>query len=235
MKEELDAASNEQIVSGRFVSGGVVGEPLGLAEDEMRRVEAAEPVDACQEVVGHTVHDLADIAVNVSEQAAERGDAGGGPGSTEKAVPLDQDGLATLRRRRGGGCDTGRSAAKNNNLVVAVNRNAARRLVDELTSDWHRLGASSTNPRERVVLRCFSRAFSFRTLTDGNLPASACRFVLMFAAMPQSLRTCRDPAFSQASIQQIHLRDSAIEYQRGHRVGPRYTILRMHAGNMTSN
>jgi hypothetical protein len=51
--------------------------------------------------------------------------------------------------------------------------------------------------------------------------------------MPQSLPTCRDPAFSQASIQQIHLRDSITEYQRGHRAGMRYTILRVHAGNMT--
>jgi hypothetical protein len=51
--------------------------------------------------------------------------------------------------------------------------------------------------------------------------------------MPQSLLACRDPAFSQASIQQIHLRDSITEYQRGHRAGLRYTILRMRVGNMT--
>jgi inner membrane protein involved in colicin E2 resistance len=63
-------------------------------------------------------------------------------------------------------------------------------------------------------------------------PASeSARAVL--AAMPQSLPTCRDPAFSQASIQQIHLRDSITEYQRGHRAGMRYAILRVHAGNMT--
>jgi hypothetical protein len=55
------------------------------------------------------------------------------------------------------------------------------------------------------------------------------------AAMPQSLRTCRDPAFSLASIQQIHLRDGVTEYQRGHRAGLRTTILRMHAGNMKPN
>jgi hypothetical protein len=44
---------------------------------------------------------------------------------------------------------------------------------------------------------------------------------------------CRDPAFSQASIQQNHLRDGITEYQRGYRAGMRDTILRMHAGNMT--
>jgi len=53
--------------------------------------------------------------------------------------------------------------------------------------------------------------------------------------MPQSLRACRDPAFNQASIQQIHLRDSVTEYQRGHRARLRTTILRMQAGNMTPN
>jgi len=50
--------------------------------------------------------------------------------------------------------------------------------------------------------------------------------------MPQSLRMRRDPAFNQASIQQIHLRDSVTEYQRGDRAGPWTTILRMHTGNM---
>jgi hypothetical protein len=65
------------------------------------------------------------------------------------------------------------------------------------------------------------------------LPASDCSLVPMPAEMPQSLRTCRDPAFNQASIQQIHLRDGVTEYQRGYRAGPRTTILHMHAGNIT--
>jgi hypothetical protein len=99
VKEEIDAAAHEQIVGSGLVGGGVVGKPLGLAEDEMRCIEAAEPVDACQEIVGHTMHDLADIAVNIGEQPAERGDARGGPGSAEKSIPFNQNGLATLRRR----------------------------------------------------------------------------------------------------------------------------------------
>jgi len=56
-----------------------------------------------------------------------------------------------------------------------------------------------------------------------------------YDSLPQSLRTCRDPAFSLASIQQIRLRDSVTEYQRGDRAAARSTILRMHAGNMTPN
>jgi hypothetical protein len=53
--------------------------------------------------------------------------------------------------------------------------------------------------------------------------------------MPQSLQMRRDPAFNQASIQQIHLRDSATYYQRDHQAGQRTTILRMQAGTMTPN
>jgi hypothetical protein len=88
------------------------------------------------------------------------------------------------------------------------------------------------NQSEGTVLRCLSRALSSGALTDGIFPASeSARAVL--AAMPQSLPACRDPAFSQASIQQIHLRDSITEYQRGHRAGLRCTILRMRVGNMT--
>src|SRR2546423_286459 len=68
-------------------------------------------------------------------------------------------------------------------------------------------------------------------LTSERMQSRAC----VPTVMPQSLLTCRDPAFSLASIQQIRLRDGVTEYQHGHRAGLRITIRRMHAGNMKPN
>jgi hypothetical protein len=83
-----------------------------------------------------------------------------------------------------------------------------------------------------VARRCFSRAQTSSALADGMLHAGESVYAVP-ATMPQSLPACRDPAFSQASIQQNDLRDGITEYQRGYRAGTRYTILHTHAGNMT--
>ena len=56
----------------------------------MRRIQAAEPVDARQQVVGDAVDHLLDLAMHIGVQSAEIGDAGGGAHAAEKAVALDQ-------------------------------------------------------------------------------------------------------------------------------------------------
>src|SRR5262245_33465640 len=103
----------------------------------MRGVETAEPIDPRQEVIGHAMHNPPDIAVNVGEEAAEIGDARRRPCPAEKTVPLDQDGPATVSRGRCGRRNAGGTATKDDNLVIAVDRNAARWLVNELGSGWH--------------------------------------------------------------------------------------------------
>jgi hypothetical protein len=91
---------------------------------------------------------------------------------------------------------------------------------------------ASSNQSEDRGARLLQSRFAMSGM-EVILPASDCSLLPMPAAMPQSLCTCRDPAVNQASIQQIHLRDGVTEYQRGHRAGPRTTILHMHAGNIT--
>ncbi len=88
------ALAEQEIVGGAFVGRGVVGLRLDLAERDMRLVQAAEPVDACEQFVGDAVHHLTVLAMHIGVQPAERGDAGGGAHAAEKAVALDQQRLA---------------------------------------------------------------------------------------------------------------------------------------------
>src|SRR5712675_2396439 len=114
------------------IGGGVVGLRLGLAENDMRRVEPAEPVDARQEFVGDAVHHLTDLAVHIGEEPAEIGDAGGRSHAAQKAIALDQQRAPARagggRRRR----DAGGSAAQHHDLVVVAYRDLAFGLVDEI-------------------------------------------------------------------------------------------------------
>ena len=109
-------------VGRAFIGGGVVGLRAGLAEHQMRLVQAAESVDAREQIVGDAVHHLLDLAEHIGVQPAEIGHAGGGAHAAEEAVALDQHHLAAVLggRRRGG--DAGRAAAKHDDLVIAGDR-----------------------------------------------------------------------------------------------------------------
>ena len=130
MKQHVDFARGEKIVGRAFVGRGVVSLRLGLAEDQMRFVETAEPVDARQQIVGDAMHDLTDIAVHIGMQPAEIGDAGGGAHAAEKAVALDQQRFAPERAGRRSRGDAGGAAAEHDDLVSAEDRRLTRRLGD---------------------------------------------------------------------------------------------------------
>ena len=103
VKQNVDLVRQQQIVGRAFIRGGVVGLRQNFAEHEMRRVEAAEFVDARQQIVGDAMHDLFDLAMHVGMQAAEIGDAGRRAHAAEKAVAFDQQarcGRAGRRRPR---------------------------------------------------------------------------------------------------------------------------------------
>ena len=48
MEQDIDLVGGEQIVGRNLVGRGVIGLRQYLAENEMRRVEPAEPIDARQ-------------------------------------------------------------------------------------------------------------------------------------------------------------------------------------------
>ena len=71
----LDPGFEQQGVGGDLVGGGVVGLGVDFPEHRVRRLQAAEGVDAAQQVIGETMHDLVDGAEPVGVQAAEIGDS----------------------------------------------------------------------------------------------------------------------------------------------------------------
>jgi hypothetical protein len=94
----------------------------------VRRVEAAEPRNAPEQVVGDAVHDLPHLAVHVGVQAAEIRHPRGGSHAAEKAVALyQQRGPAGARGCDRGG-DAGGTAAENDDFVFTYYRCGTSRL-----------------------------------------------------------------------------------------------------------
>ena len=177
VEQDFGAVAEQQIVGRAFVGRGVVGLRLDLAERDMRLVQAAEPVDARQQFVGDAVHHLAVLAVDVGVQAAERGDAGGGAHAAEKAVALDHQRLAAVRRGRCRGRDAGRSAAQHHHVVFAPHRQVAFRLADGFRSSWRHdsLCAASRTAHPAVPVHRRACAMCYRMrLSDRR---SECRVV----------------------------------------------------------
>ncbi|KAG0924414.1 hypothetical protein G6F31_019121 [Rhizopus arrhizus] len=75
MEQHLRPAFLHQAVGRALEGRDVVGLGVDLAQDQMRIIQPVHGAHAVQQVVGHAVHDLADVAVDVGVQPAEVRDA----------------------------------------------------------------------------------------------------------------------------------------------------------------
>ncbi|MNV85917.1 hypothetical protein D3C71_1799030 [compost metagenome] len=71
MEQHLRAAVLHHAVGRAFEGGYVIGLGVDLAQDQVRIVQPVHRAHAVQQVVGHAVHHLPDIAVDVGMQPAE--------------------------------------------------------------------------------------------------------------------------------------------------------------------
>ena len=132
MKKDIDLVMCEQIVGRDLVGCGVIGLRQNLAEDQMRRVQPAEPVNAVKQVRRNPLHHPAHLAMHIGMQPAEIGDARGCPHAAEKAVTLDQERTPTRARggyRRG---YAGGAATEDSDFVFAIDRHLSCRFLDRL-------------------------------------------------------------------------------------------------------
>jgi hypothetical protein len=104
MEKHRYPCGRHEVVGGDLVRSSVIRLRHRFAEQVVRLVQAAEPVDARQQVVRDAVHHLPDVAVHVRMQPTEIGDARRGTHATEKAVAFDkQRGMPRACRRHGRG------------------------------------------------------------------------------------------------------------------------------------
>ncbi len=125
MEEDVDLVVTKQIVGGDLVGRGVVGLRKDLAEDQMRLVQAVEPIDARQQIGSDALHHPMHLAMDVGMQPAEIRDAGRRPHAAEKAVALDQQRAPSCARRRDRRGDSRRPAAEHGDFIFAVERDFA--------------------------------------------------------------------------------------------------------------
>ena len=130
MKENVDLVRGQQIVGRDLVGRGVVGLREDFAEDQMRRVQPAEPVDPRKQVGGDALHHPMHLAMDIGMQPAEIRHARGRAHAAEKAVALDQQRAPPGARGGDRGRDAGRTAAEHGDFIFAVERNLARRFFD---------------------------------------------------------------------------------------------------------
>ena len=90
MKENIDLVGGQQIVGCDLVGRGVIGLRQYFPEDQMRRVEPAEPVDPCQQIGGDALHHPMHLAKDIGVQPAEIRHPRRRPHAAEKAVAFDQ-------------------------------------------------------------------------------------------------------------------------------------------------
>jgi hypothetical protein len=137
VEQQRDATPEQHLVGRAFIRRGVVGLRHGAAEDRVGRVEAVEPGEAREQLVGDAVHDLADLAMHIGVQSAEIGDAGRRPHAAEKAVALDKQRSAPERTGRSRRSDAGRPPAEHDDIVFTAHGDFARGLADDVRGGSH--------------------------------------------------------------------------------------------------
>jgi hypothetical protein len=141
VKQDIHLVRGQEIVGRDLVGRGVIGLCENLTQNEMRRVQPAEPVDPCQQVGSDPLHQAMHLAMNVGVQPAKIRDAGGRTHAAEEAIALDQQRAAARAGSGHRGGDPRRSAAEHGDVVFAIERNLTRRFFDgfgrQLTvPDW---------------------------------------------------------------------------------------------------
>ena len=132
VEENIDLVALKQIVGRDLVGRGVVGLRQDFAEDQMRRVEPAEAIDALEQIGGDALHHPMHLAMDIGMQPAEIGHARRRAHAAEEAVALDQQRAPARARGSHRGGDAGRPAAEDDDFILAVERDLARGFFDGL-------------------------------------------------------------------------------------------------------
>jgi hypothetical protein len=132
VKENVDLVVREQIVGRDLVGRGIIGLREDFSQDQMGRVQPAEPIDPRKQIGRDALHHPMHRAMHIGMQPAEIGDTRGCPHAAEKAVALDQERAPSRARggyRRG---DAGGAAAEDGDFILAIDWHLPCRFLDRL-------------------------------------------------------------------------------------------------------
>ena len=96
----------------------------------MRRVQPAKTIDTPEQIGGDALHHAMHLAKNIGVQPAEIGDTRRRPHAAEETIALDQERPPPRPRGRDRRSNPRRSAAEDNDFILAVERNLARGFGD---------------------------------------------------------------------------------------------------------
>ena len=127
MKQNLHATGQQQLVCSTFQTGHVVGlNPNAALHAVLRCVDAAQGRHACQQIVHHAVHDLPHLAVFAAIQTGKVGHPARCAHAAQKAITLHQQHPGAVPGGADAGRKTGRPAAHDHDIELAVNGKLAR-------------------------------------------------------------------------------------------------------------
>src|SRR5687768_3010710 len=98
MEQQTCARRRQKIVRSDLVGSSIVSLRACASKDGVGLVQAAQTVNAGQQLISNPMHNLLDLPVDVRMQAAEIGHTGGGPHAAQKAISFYQDGAAFATR-----------------------------------------------------------------------------------------------------------------------------------------
>ena len=130
MEENIDLVAQQQIVGGDLVGRGVIGLRQDFPEDQMRRVEPVEAIDARQQLGGDALHHAMHLAMDIGMQPAKVSHPRRRAHAAEESITLDQQRAAPRPRRSHRGRDAGGPAAEHGHFILAVQRHLARGFCD---------------------------------------------------------------------------------------------------------
>ena len=89
VEQHIDPVGREQIVGRDLIGGGVIGLRQNFPQNQMRRIEAAEPVDARQQIGRDALHDAMHLAMDIGVQSAKIRHSRRRAHAAEESIALD--------------------------------------------------------------------------------------------------------------------------------------------------
>jgi hypothetical protein len=169
VEQQVDTCGFEHRIGGTLECSSVVGLGVDLSEDQVGLVESIQLAHMAQQVIGHTVHHLAYLTEHVGVQSAEVRDSACSSHAAQKSVVFRKKYFGPILAGSRGGGDACRTTSKDDNIVVADNRDFSRRLDQFVLHFIHGIPLFQSSSILCFWMTGFQRATSAATTARNSL------------------------------------------------------------------